>query len=625
MAFDLATHRGYDSRPSARDRRRRQGRRGHRLRRGHEDPVRRHPARQDVGVDDHERRRAADPGRLHRRRRGAGRRARRSCRARSRTTSSRSSWSATPTSTRPRRACGSSPTSSGTPRSNMPKFNSISISGYHMQEAGATQALELAFTLADGLEYVRTAIARGPGRRRVRRPRLSFFWAIGMNFFMEIAKMRAARLLWARHHEPVRRQEPEVADAAHPLPDLGLVPDRAGPVQQRRAHHHRGDGRGVRRHADACTPTRFDEAIALPTEFSARIARNTQLIIQEETAHHQRGRPLGRLATSMETLTAATWPTRPGRIIEEVEALGRHDQGRRVGLGQAAASRSLRAPRSRRASTRGEDVIVGVNKYQLGRGRRRSTSSKSTTRAVREQQIARLEADPRQARRRRGADAALDGADRGRRARRRQPARALRSRRCALRATRRRDLRRAGEGLRPPPRRDPAASPASTAPRYDGDAELRTRSSTRSPTFADAPGPPPAHPGRQDGPGRPRPRRQGGRHRLRRPRLRRRRRARCSRRRRRSPARRSRTTCTSVGVSSLAAGHKTLVPAAHPGAPKPRAPTTSSSSSAASIPPQDYDFLTQAGVAGIFGPGTHDPRRAPASVLARDRHASHAA
>ena len=105
----------------------------------------------------------------------------------------------------------------------MPKFNSISISGYHMQEAGANQALELAFTLADGKEYVKTALGQGPGRRRVRRAAVSFFWAIGMNFYLEIAKMRAARLLWCRIMKGFGAEEPEEPDAAHALPDLGLV------------------------------------------------------------------------------------------------------------------------------------------------------------------------------------------------------------------------------------------------------------------------------------------------------------------------------------------------------------------------------------------------------------------
>ena len=169
VAFDLATHRGYDSdHPRVVGDVGKAGR-GDRLGRGHEDPVRRHPARQGQRVDDHERRGDPGAGELHRRRRGAGGAARRSSPARSRTTSSRSSWSATPTSTRPSPRCGSSPTSSPTPRREMPKFNSISISGYHMQEAGANLVQELAFTLADGKEYVKAAIASGHGRRRLRR------------------------------------------------------------------------------------------------------------------------------------------------------------------------------------------------------------------------------------------------------------------------------------------------------------------------------------------------------------------------------------------------------------------------------------------------------------------------
>jgi hypothetical protein len=129
----------------------------------------------------------------------------------------------------------------------MPKFNSISISGYHMQEAGATQALELAFTLADGLEYVRAALAKGMDVDAFA-GRLSFFFAIGMNFYLEVAKMRAARLLWAALVKEFKPKIRQVDDAAHPLPDLRLVAHRAGPLQQRRPHRHRGDGRGVRRH-----------------------------------------------------------------------------------------------------------------------------------------------------------------------------------------------------------------------------------------------------------------------------------------------------------------------------------------------------------------------------------------
>ena len=154
-------------RPSARDRRRRQGRRGDRFGRGHEDPVRPDPARQGQRVDDDERRGAAGAGGLRGRGRRAGRGARPAAREPSRTTSSRSSWSATPTSFRPSPSMRIVGDIIEYTAQKMPKFNSISISGYHMQEAGANQALELAFTLADGMEYVKTAHGQGPGRRRL--------------------------------------------------------------------------------------------------------------------------------------------------------------------------------------------------------------------------------------------------------------------------------------------------------------------------------------------------------------------------------------------------------------------------------------------------------------------------
>ncbi len=123
----------------------------------------------------------------------------------------------------------------------MPRFNSISISGYHMQEAGATLDLELGYTLADGVEYVRTGIAAGLDVDDFA-PRISFFFAVGMNVLLEIAKLRAARLLWATLMQRLGAEGPAVAGPAHPLPDLGLEPDRAGPVQQRRADLPRGAG-----------------------------------------------------------------------------------------------------------------------------------------------------------------------------------------------------------------------------------------------------------------------------------------------------------------------------------------------------------------------------------------------
>ena len=156
----------------------------------------------------------------------------------------------------------------------MPKYNSISISGYHMQEAGATAVQELGFTLADGLEYTRNAIARGMSVDDFA-ARLTFFFAIGMNFFMEVAKLRAARLLWARIMTDLGAAAAGVEDAAHPLPDLRRVAHRTGPVQQRRAHRLRGDAPPCSAGRRACTPNAFDEAIALPSDFAAARRRAT--------------------------------------------------------------------------------------------------------------------------------------------------------------------------------------------------------------------------------------------------------------------------------------------------------------------------------------------------------------
>jgi hypothetical protein len=139
----------------------------------------------------------------------------------------------------------------------MPKFNSISISGYHMQEAGATADLELAYTLADGIEYARTRREAGMDIDSSRRV-FQFFWAIGMNFFMEVAKLRAGRLLWSQlmQHEFAPKNA-QIAVAAHPLPDLRLVADRAGRLQQRHPHLRGGDGGHAGPHAVACTPMRW--------------------------------------------------------------------------------------------------------------------------------------------------------------------------------------------------------------------------------------------------------------------------------------------------------------------------------------------------------------------------------
>src|SRR5207245_10983580 len=163
----------------------------------------------------------------------------------------------------------------------MPKFNSISVSGYHMQEAGATQDLELAYTLADGIEYVRTGLRAGLNVDHFA-PRISFFWAIGMNFFMEVAKLRAARLLWDRVISQFDPKDPSSLMLRTHCQTSGVSLTEQDPYNNvvRTAYEAMAAVLGGTQGLDT---NRFDEALGLPTDVSARIARNTQLILAEET------------------------------------------------------------------------------------------------------------------------------------------------------------------------------------------------------------------------------------------------------------------------------------------------------------------------------------------------------
>ena len=242
---------------------------------------------------------------------------------------------------------------------NMPKFNSISISGYHMQEAGANQALELAFTLADGKEYVKTAIAKGMDVDEFA-GRLSFFWAIGMNFYLEVAKMRAARLLWCRIMKGFDAKSPKSLMLRTHCQTSGWSLTEQDPYNN-----------VVRTTIEAMAAVfggtqslhtnSFDEAIALPTEFSSRIARNTQLIIQEETHITSVIDPWAG-SYMMEKLTQdmadAAW-----KIIEEVEAMG--GMTKAVDSGWAKLKIEAAAAEKQARIDSGKDVIVGVNKYKL--------------------------------------------------------------------------------------------------------------------------------------------------------------------------------------------------------------------------------------------------------------------
>ena len=242
----------------------------------------------------------------------------------------------------------------------MPKFNSISISGYHMQEAGATNVQELAYTIADGIEYVRTAINSGMDVDKFA-PRLSFFFAIGMNFFMEIAKLRAARILWATLMEEkfAPKDDRSLVLRTH-CQTSGVSLTSKDPYNNIMRTTIEAMS-AVLGGTQSLHTNSFDEALALPTEFSARIARNTQLVIQEETGITNVVDPLAG-SYYVESLTDELVKA-AREIIDEVEELGGMTKAVETGMPklrieEAAALRQARIDR-------GEEVIVGVNKYQL--------------------------------------------------------------------------------------------------------------------------------------------------------------------------------------------------------------------------------------------------------------------
>ncbi|MGI9249440.1 MAG: methylmalonyl-CoA mutase [Woeseiaceae bacterium] len=267
---------------------------------------------------------------------------------------------------------------------NMPRFNSISISGYHMQEAGATCAQELAYTIADGIEYVRTAVASGLDVDAFA-PRLSFFFAIGMNFFMEVAKLRAARLLWSTL----------MTEKFAPKNERSLMLrthcQTSGVSLTANSPHNNIMRTTVEAMAAAFGGTQslhtnsFDEALALPTEFSARIARNTQLVLQEETGITKVVDPLAG-SYYVESLTNEL-AAEARKLIDEVEEMGGMTRAVETGMPkmrieEASAQRQARIDR-------GEETIVGVNKYQLSEEPDIDILNIDNT-AVREAQIQRL-------------------------------------------------------------------------------------------------------------------------------------------------------------------------------------------------------------------------------------------
>lgn len=242
---------------------------------------------------------------------------------------------------------------------NMPKFNSISISGYHMQEAGATADIELAYTLADGLEYLRTGVKAGLDIDAFA-PRLSFFWAIGMNHFMEIAKMRAARMLWAKIVKQFNPKDPKSLALRTHSQTSGWSLTEQDPFNNvaRTCIEAMAAALG---HTQSLHTNALDEAIALPTDFSARIARNTQIYIQEETNVCKVVDPWAGsyyIESLTNELAHKAWA-----LIEEVEALGGMAKAIETGLPKMRIEEA--AARKQARIDAGKDTIVGVNKFRL--------------------------------------------------------------------------------------------------------------------------------------------------------------------------------------------------------------------------------------------------------------------
>jgi len=241
----------------------------------------------------------------------------------------------------------------------MPKFNSISISGYHMQEAGATADLELAYTLADGLEYIRAGLQAGISIDDFA-PRLSFFWAVGMNHFMEIAKMRAGRMLWAKIVQGFNPGSPKSLALRTHCQTSGWSLTEQDPFNNVTRTCVEALA-AVLGGTQSLHTNALDEAIALPTDFSARIARNTQLVIAEETQVTRTVDPWGG-SYYVETLTHEL-ARKAWRLIEEVEELGGMAKAIETGLPKLRIEEA--AARKQARIDAGKDVIVGVNKYQV--------------------------------------------------------------------------------------------------------------------------------------------------------------------------------------------------------------------------------------------------------------------
>src|SRR4030081_451060 len=266
----------------------------------------------------------------------------------------------------------------------MPKYNSISISGYHMQEAGATQDLELAYTLADGVEYLRAGLKAGLDVDRFA-PRLSFFWAIGMNFFMEVAKMRAARLLWAKLLTQFNPKDPRSFSLRTHCQTSGwsLTAQDVYNNVMRTTIEAMAATQG---HTQSLHTNALDEALALPTDFSARIARNTQLFLQQESGTNRIIDPWGGsyyVERLTRDLAAKAWGH-----IREVEALGGMAKAIEAGVPKLRIEEASARTQARIDS--GAQTVIGINKYQVDEDQAIEVLKVENSR-VRAEQIAKLE------------------------------------------------------------------------------------------------------------------------------------------------------------------------------------------------------------------------------------------
>jgi methylmalonyl-CoA mutase len=483
----------------------------------------------------------------------------------------------------------------------MPKYNSISISGYHMQEAGATAVQELAFTIADGLEYARAAVSRGLDVDAFA-PRLSFFFAIGINFFMEVAKLRAARLLWSEVMARFSPKDPRSSMLRTHCQTSGVS------LTEKDAYNN-----VVRTTIEAMAAVlggtqslhtnAFDEAVSLPTLFSSRIARNTQLIIAEETGIPHVVDPLGG-SYYVESLTASL-AAEARKLIGEVEDIGGMTKAVEAGLPQRAIDEAAAARQAR--IDRAEETVVGVNKYRAEKEEEIEVLVVDNA-AVRESQIARLD----EIRKSRDADACLQSLNALTQAAKSGEGNLLA---LSIEASRRRatvgEISDALEKVYTRHRAQIRSVSGIYGSAYEGD-EGFEKIRARAAAFAEDRGRRPrilvAKLG-QDGHDRG---------------------AKIIATAFadigfdvdlgalfQTPEEAAREAVENdvhvIGVSSQAAGHKTLIPALIAELDRLGAKDIVVTCGGV-IPPQDYDFLRAAGVAAIYGPGTHIPTAA-AEVL----------